>query len=368
MSTTRTVRGLAITPLEPRSLHLTEIALPEIGPDDVEVRVVEAGVCGTDRELIEGHFGRGPAGATELVIGHELLGVVDRVGGAVDGIQPGDLVVATARRGCGCPQCDAGESDFCVRLRYNERGIAGLHGYYTDRFVERAANLVAVPHALRGIGVLVEPLSVPEKTWRVATAIQSRIQSWRPAIAVVFGAGPIGLLATMLLRSKGLTVHTLDLKPRPNANADIAEACGARYVATAGLDFAALKQELPNVDLIVECTGSGAPLGDAMRLLGNNGVLVLVSGIGTREERTLPVDQIYREFVGGNKVMVGSVNSSLADFRAAVEDLARFEALWPGLSSRLITNRLPGLEGALTLPDAMRGHIKTVIDLESDRL
>lgn len=365
MSTTRTVRGLAITPLQRRSLHLTEIELPKVGPDEVQIRVVEAGVCGTDRELIEGHFGRGPEGSDELVIGHELLGVVESVGTDVSGMAPGDLVVATARRSCGCPQCEAGESDFCARLQYKERGIVGLHGYYTDRFVERAANLVTVPAALRGVGVLVEPLSVPEKNWRVVTAIQSRMRSWKPAAAAVFGAGPIGLLATLLLRSKGLDVWTLDLKPPPNANAEIVEACGGRYVPSGDLDIADFKRELPNVDVVIECTGSGAPLGDAMRLLGTNGVLVLVSGIGTREERTLPMDKLYREFVGGNKVMVGSVNSSLDDFRAAVADLGRFEKLWPGLTERLITRRLPGLEGALALPDAMRGQIKTIIDLEN---
>ena len=64
-------------PHQPRSVHLTEIALPELGPRDVQVRVREVGYCGTDREIIEGHFGSAPAGSDSLVIGHEALGEVE---------------------------------------------------------------------------------------------------------------------------------------------------------------------------------------------------------------------------------------------------------------------------------------------------
>lgn len=366
MATATQVVGLAIEPGTPHSLHLTRIDLPSVGPHDALVRVVEVGVCGTDRELIEGRFGKAPAGATELVIGHEILGVVESVGDAVTTVKPGDLVAATARRGCDCPACQAGESDFCSAHGYKERGINGLHGYYVERFVEHESQLVLVPEALRGIGVLVEPASVAEKAWRVANGVQSRIRSWNPSTAVVYGAGPIGLLATLVLRVHGLNVWTIDLKPVDSMNAEIVRTCGATYLEAGGLDGEALKRELPNVDVIIECTGSSAPLVPAMRLLGNNGVLVLISGTGGNAERTFPADRVYREFVSGNKVMVGSVNSSLEDFRNAVRDLGRSEERWPGLAARLITRRIPGLDAARGLPGLMEGSVKTIIDLSNE--
>lgn len=363
VSSSSVARGLAVIPGRPHSLHVVDVPLPPLGPTDALVRVLRGGVCGTDREIIEGHLGAAPAGADHMVIGHEFLGVVEQVGPSVRSVRPGDMVTATARRGCGCAACAAGESDFCSALAYKERGIVGLHGYFTERFVEAEQHLVFVPQALAETGVLVEPLSVPQKVWRIANGVQSRIRSWNPATAVVYGAGPIGLLATLMLRAKGLEVHTLDLKPAPNANATIVERSGATYHCAAGLAIAEFKGSLPNVDLIVECTGSSAPLADAMRLLGNNGVLALLSVTGSATERTIPADRIYREFVLGNKTMVGSVNSSIADFTAAVADLQRFDELWPGLAASMITHRLHGLDAALSLPDAASGSVKTVIEL-----
>lgn len=177
MTAVRMVPGAAVRPLQSRSIHLTEIALPELGPRDVQVRVREVGYCGTDREIIEGHFGSAPAGSDSLVIGHEALGEVESVGAKVSTFKPGDLVVPTARRGCDCPQCLAGEPDFCSKLDYRERGIIGLHGFLTERFVENEANLVGIPPSIAHLGVLTEPVSVAEKAWRVAQAVQSRLTS-----------------------------------------------------------------------------------------------------------------------------------------------------------------------------------------------
>ena len=138
MTSSRMVSGLAVTPGVPHSLHLTKIPLPELGRDSVQIRVLDVGICGTDREIIESRFGYGPPDSNELVLGHEVLGEVEEVGSAIKSFAAGDLVTATVRRGCGCPQCSAGESDFCTSLKFTEGGIRGAHGYITDRFVESA--------------------------------------------------------------------------------------------------------------------------------------------------------------------------------------------------------------------------------------
>ena len=359
----QSARGLAITPGTPRSVHMTTVDVPDLGPGDVRIKSRLVGICGTDRELAEGVFGSAPVGSAELVLGHELLGEVESVGGDVGGLKVGDLVTATVRRGCGCRPCAAGEPDFCESLRYTERGIKGRHGFWTERLVEAAEHVIPVPTPLGDLGVMIEPLTCAEKAWRVAVATQSRIASWEARTAVVYGAGPIGLLQTLMLRARGVEVYTLARTPAPNRAAEIVERCGATYVSTRERSPETLKREIPNVDLLVECTGSAAAVEQALWLVGINGALVLLSGTGRTHVAEIPINRLNSEFVGGNKTMVGSVNSSVADFRAAIADLERFESLWPGLVGSLITRRIAGLEGAVDFLETTKGDIKAVVEV-----
>ncbi len=208
--------AIAIHPGQANSLHLTEIPRDEPGPGEVLVRVRQVGICGTDRELIHGSFGTAPTGAASLVLGHEMLGRVEAVGPEVFDFTPGQLVTATVRRPDGCPACEAGQPDMCQWLDYTERGIAGLHGFMTESVVEDVRWVVGVPHELAHIGILVEPLSVVEKALRQANLIQRRLASWNPKTALVLGAGPIGLLGTLLLRSRGMEVVTMARRPGPH--------------------------------------------------------------------------------------------------------------------------------------------------------
>ena len=106
--------------VEPGVAHSTRVEdLPEPSGDGVRVRVLEVGVCGTDREISEGLFGA--ATGERLVIGHEMVGVVDEDG---HGFARGDLVSATVRRSCGhCVACAEGAPDSCLTGDYVERGM-----------------------------------------------------------------------------------------------------------------------------------------------------------------------------------------------------------------------------------------------------
>jgi threonine dehydrogenase-like Zn-dependent dehydrogenase len=356
--------AIAIHPGQADSLHLTEIPRDEPGAGEVLVRVRQVGICGTDRELIHGSFGTAPDGETSLVLGHEMLGQVAAVGPGVLDFTPGQLVTATVRRPDGCPACAAGQPDMCQWLQYTERGIAGLHGFMTESVVEDARWLVSVPHELAHIGILVEPLSVVEKALRQANLIQRRLASWDPKTALVLGAGPIGLLGTLLLRSRGMEVVTMARRPAPHLASEIVEAAGARYAAMQETSIQEVSATLPPIDLIFEATGNAAPSFAAMEILGNNGVLVLLSGTGRPAELTVPAATINGSLLRGNKVVVGSVNSAREDFEAGVADLSRFETLWPGLASRLITRHLDGLDDYARILDKPDGDIKTVIDVD----
>lgn len=355
-----TVTGVAIHPGYPRSIHLTTVPAPTLTADQVLVTVNQVGVCGTDKEIIDGHFGTAPSGSDTLILGHEVLGTVTEVGNNVTTLTPGQLVVATVRRPDDCPACQSGQPDFCLWRGFTEHGIIGRHGFMVERFAERPEYLIPVPASLEHLGVLVEPLSVVEKALRVMNAVQQRLLGWKPSTAVIFGAGPIGLLGTLLLRSLDVDVYTIARRPAPHLAASIITDSGGHYIATSEHSVAELVRELPNVDLIFEASGDSEPVFSSMSLLGNNGVLILLSLTGTNRDLSVPADAINREFVSGNKLMVGSVNSHYDDFVSGVSRLATFETRWPGLTSRLITTRLNGFDDASLIRDA--GGIKAILE------
>jgi threonine dehydrogenase-like Zn-dependent dehydrogenase len=365
--TTSTVNGLALTPGVSSDLKVISLALPSLGPNDVQIRVLEAGICGTDREIIHGQFGYPPAGESDLVLGHEALGQVTALGSQVHGLAVGDLVTATVRRACTCPNCLAGESDYCTLMEFTERGIRGAQGFWTDAYVENADFVIKVPDSLRKVGVMIEPASVIEKAWRVALAVQQRFPVWEPTTALVFGAGPIGILQAMLLRQNGMEVTVVARRPAAEAPATrVLEMIGARYVSNREVDIRTLGKSMPNIDVIIEASGDSGNVLLGMELLGNAGVLVLLSNTGGSEEIKVPMDRINVNFVGGNKTMVGSVNSSVADFQAAVRDMQVWEKQWPGALEQMITHRIAGLAAATDLMETTKGAIKAVIHIGGD--
>src|SRR5207249_2578883 len=170
----------------------------------------EVGVCGTDREISEGAFGVAPNSGGKLVLGHELLAVVERDGGS---FARGDLVSATVRRSCGhCLACAEDAPDSCLTGDYSERGITRLDGFARELLVEDPHQLIPIPRSLGRLGVLAEPASICARAVRHSLAIGGR-QPWQPARALVIGAGAVGLLSTMLLRLRGLQVWTASLEP-----------------------------------------------------------------------------------------------------------------------------------------------------------
>ena len=367
MTNERTVTGIAITPERAGALHRTTLPSGEPGQREVEIAVIRVGVCGTDREIIRGEIGFPPTGSSELVIGHEMVGRVTRVGTNVDRVAAGDLVTVTVRRPDGCPACQAGEPDMCLWLTYTERGINGAHGFMAERITEHQDWVVKVPEHLEPIAVLTEPLTVVEKAVRQAELIQRRLDYWNLKTAVVMGAGPIGLLGTLLLRGKGVEVFTVARTPAPNAAATVVERCGATYVSTRDESLADLAERIDDIDLIIESTGSSKVVFESMQHLGNNGVLVLLSLTGGNDTLEIPADALNTSLVVGNKVVVGSVNAGTEDFVNAVADLDVFERLWPGLALSMITHRFTVDDDLKLIAARVDGGIKTVIEFHANR-
>ena len=343
-----TMRAVAVIPGEPNSLHLREVPRPRVGdvPNGrgVVVKVLRVGTCGTDRELVEGHFGTAPDGDEYLIIGHENLGRVVEVGQNVpSSLHSGVLVVATVRRPGNSIYDQIGLQDMTTDDA-RDRGLSFIHGFLAEYYVEDATYLVPLPDALEPVGVLLEPLSIAEKGIRQAFEIQRRLEIWRPARAAVFGAGPIGLLTALALRLRDLEVTVYSRREPPYRSSELVEAIGARYVSSSDTSLAQLAESAGPFDIILDATGFSPLALGAAEILGRNGVLILSSVTGGDITADLPTDHINQGFVLGNKVMVGTVNAHRTDFVEGVEDLMRSEAFHPGWLAQLITKRVEGLE------------------------
>ncbi|MFM8593718.1 MAG: alcohol dehydrogenase catalytic domain-containing protein, partial [Chloroflexota bacterium] len=295
---------------------------------------------------------------------HVMLCRVEAVGGSVTGWQHGDLVTNTVRRPDWCEACRSGQSDFCTDLEYTEFGIIGRHGFMTEYIVDQPERLIRVPVELEHVGILIEPLSVVEKALQQAQLIQRRISTWTPKSALVVGAGPSGLLGALLLRGRGVEDGTgVARRPAPNAPSRIIEAAGARYASVRERSLREIVADQPPVDVIFECSGNAEIAFDAMRVLGNNGVMVLLSITGGDDLVPQPINLLNREFVLGNKVLAGSVNSSKEHFELGVADLTAIVQRWRGLAEQLITRRLPGFAAWEQITQKESDGIKTVIEV-----
>ncbi|MDX6712441.1 MAG: glucose 1-dehydrogenase [Blastocatellia bacterium] len=342
------MKAIAVIPGKPNSAHLVEMPAPNVkdvpGGRGVLVKVLRVGVDGTDKEINAAEYGAAPDGSDFLVIGHEGFGRVEDVGPNVTEFKAGDYVVATVRRPGSSIYDLIGTSDMTTDDTYFERGINLLHGYLSEYYVDDADFIVKIPLGLKEVGVLLEPTTVVEKGIAQAYEIQRRLRVWHPKRAAVMGAGTIGLLATLVLRLKGMDVTTFALNRKPNLNAELIEAIGARYVSTKDKSIAEGSKDSGPFDLIFEATGFSPVAFDAMQVLGKNGVLVLSSVTAGDRTIEIPADKINLGFVLGNKVMVGTVNANREYFEMGVKDMAQAEAEYPGWLSRLLTHPVNGLE------------------------
>jgi len=343
------MKAVAVRPGIAKSLHAREIEPRRI--DDVPngrgvlVRTLQVGICGTDREIYQGEFGAAPHGEDFLVIGHETLGEVIEVGpGVPSWLRPGMLVNPTVRRPGQSLQDRIGAQDFSADTEHVERGIGWMHGFMTERWVEDATWLVPVPTLLREVGLLCEPMSVGEKGVQQAFAVGGRVPLWRPERAAVLGAGPIGMLAALNLKMRGLDVVVYSRRAAPYRNSDMLQEIGVHYASAADSSFAEVAKAHGPFDIVFEASGNSEMVMTGVAGLANNGVLVVSSITGGHKTLTFDADWFNLHLVVGNRAIVGMVNASRDHVAQGLEKLVRTEALHPGWLARLMTRRIEGLD------------------------
>jgi threonine dehydrogenase-like Zn-dependent dehydrogenase len=336
------MKAIVVKPGEKDTIHMRDMPDPKMKPDQVTVKMLRVGLCGTDAEINHGLYGKPPDGEEFLILGHENLGVVEDVGKKVKGWKPGDLVVSTVRRPCGkCAQCKAGENDMCSSGLYTERGIMRRHGFMAQYYVESPQFLNKIPKEVRDFAVLLEPMSVVEKGIDHTYLLQRRLKGWKPKFGMVLGGGPVGLLAAAVLRARGLRTVVIGREDASDLRAQIAKQLGAEYLSVANKTLTDVPKEVGFPDIVIEATGSAKVVFDAMEILGPNGVLCLLSVTGGDTMNAEPIDLINQRLVLGNQVVFGSVNANPRHFAAGVKDFVTIQKKWPGALTRLLTNKIP---------------------------
>ncbi|WP_449043287.1 zinc-dependent alcohol dehydrogenase family protein [Paracoccus versutus] len=287
---------------------------PEAGPGEVLIAIRASGICHTDIEILRGNYG---ASAFPLVPGHEYAGEVLAAGEGVTGFAPGDLVVADPNLGCGdCPGCRSGRVNLCENL-----GAYGVtrNGGFAECCVLRADALVPAPGMDPALAALAEPMGC------VLNGL-SPLAGRRIDRALVFGAGPIGMLMGIALHQRGAEVAMVDLDESRLAMA--AEfGLGALPQGSAELDR--LRR---GCDLAVDATGVPAVAAGLPGYAANGGNVLYFGVCPPAARIEISPFEIFRRQL--SLFGTHSLNRNIA------EALEVIQACGPGLG-RLITHRLP---------------------------
>jgi threonine dehydrogenase-like Zn-dependent dehydrogenase len=381
---------------EAKEVKLVEHDEPDISsPTEVKLRVLEVGVCGTDKEICSFEYGTPPADSPYLLLGHESLSEVVETGAAVSRVKRGDLVVTSVRRPCphqSCVACRMGRQDFCFTGDFTERGIKEQHGYMTEFVVDDEQYMNVVPAHLREIGVLVEPLTIAEKALMQVWQVQQRLP-WECAPttatntgastptptpkdekgsqrghavschrALVLGAGPVGLLGAMALVTAGFETHVYSREAAGSERAQLVEAFGAKYLSAETHEVEQLGKDIGGIDLVYEAVGASSLAFEVLKCLDMNGVFVFTGVPGRKAPIAVDTDLLMRNLVLRNQVVFGTVNAGRDAFEAAIRDLEVFHTRWPQIVKSLITARVP-IEEHHDLLLGKAGGIKNVVKL-----
>jgi glucose 1-dehydrogenase len=346
------MRALTVAPGVANSARIDEVADPPRSDGAVLVRSLALGVCGTDRDIVSGHYGWAPPGEQRLVIGHESLGTVKEAPAGC-GVQAGDVVVGIVRRPdpVPCSACAVGEWDMCRNGRYTERGIKERNGFGSEFFRIEPDFLVKVDPGLGVAAVLLEPTSVVAKAWDHTERIGQRSRSWQPKTLLVTGAGPVGLLAALIGAQRGLDVHVLDRRDSLQKRR-LLNSLGATYhiERLENLDF--------KPDILMECSGAPSVVRGVLGRTASSGIVCLVGVTAPGHDFDVDIGLLNRTMVLDNETVFGTVNANRAHYKMAAEALARADKDW---LNGLITRREPVEQWTQSL-ERQPDDIKVIID------
>lgn len=363
------MKALALTP-GTTDLKLIDRDVPQIStPTQIIMKIIEVGICGTDREEAAGGRADAPTGKTELIIGHEMFGQVTQIGANVKSAKVGDYGVFMVRRPCGkCSACAARRSDMCLTGEYTERGIKMADGFQQEFVIDDEAYFVKVPQNIKHLGVLTEPTSVGAKAIDEAVRIQaarvpgSEIKNYlQNKKALVVGLGPIGLLGVLILRLKGATVYGMDIQDETTIRPTVLKSMGGTYIDGRTVKSTDIDDKFGEFDFIFEATGVAQLEFDLIDALGINGVYVLTGIPAGNRPITMDAGVLMQQIVLKNQVLVGSVNASYQHYEESVTYLVNGFKNYPDVMDKIITDRHDYTAFADALANHTSNEIKSVL-------
>jgi len=287
------------------AIEVQRIPVPAYGPAEALIEISHCGICGTDLHLVLDRYARPGS-----VLGHEWAGTIAALGTEVTGWEIGARVVLDSTPGCGrCRACTRGRPSVCAR-RERPDLLDFSRGAFCRYKVVPAAQLLRVPDALSTrAAALTEPTAIALHTIHLAqVSTDDRV--------LVTGAGPVGLLTTAALRSRG--VHDIVVsEPAPERR---------RRALAVGATTAIAPEELPDAPMgrpvdspftvAFECSGRASAAESALLQLDYAGTLVFV-GTGSAPPRVNHNRVIVME-----QTLIGAYNYDAEGFRPALELLA----------------------------------------------
>ncbi|MBD2843566.1 galactitol-1-phosphate 5-dehydrogenase [Paenibacillus sp. IB182496] len=328
----------------PRDLVLEELEQPVCGLDEVVIEVSKVGICGSE---LEGYLGHSSVRFPPLVMGHEFCGRVTELGANVAELSIGDKVAVNPLIACGrCDRCLSGKSSIC-----GSRRIVGIHrpGAFARYVAVPAANAIRVPDGMDPLlGSLAEPLAV------AVHAVKLGVQPLDEQL--IYGAGPIGLLALQAAQCMGAgRVTVVDLQP---ARLAYAAELGARAVPAGELADRWTELFPDGVDVILDCVGAQPTREQAMKLINPGGRIVMV---GLAQGVTpMPINDLVRQELS----LLGSYTYSGRDFRQALDLLEAGRIRTDGwIETRPLS---AGPDAFLELADGTTTAGKIVLDAQAN--
>src|SRR5579885_2632937 len=294
------------------NLEIVQMPEPQIGPDEILVRVRACGICGSDVHGLDGSTGRR---IPPLVMGHEAAGEIASVGAQVRGFQEGDRVTFDSTIYCGrCFYCVRGEVNLC-----DNRQVLGVSpGEY--RRHGAFAEFVAVP--ARIVYLLPDNLSFEQAALIEAASVAVHAVNLTPRqlgdVAVAVGAGMIGVLTIQALRAAGCArVIAVDIE---ESRLQMAAASGATDLVNAsGSDAAAEIRRMTGgrgAALALECVGASSPVRTAIDSVRKGGAVTLVGNVAP--EVNLPLQSVVTRQIR----LQGSCASS-GEYPAVIELMSK---------------------------------------------
>ena len=252
----------------PGKIEFREIPVPEIGENEVLIKIMKIGVCGSD---IHVYHGEHPFTSYPVTQGHEVSGEVVKTGTAVSGIKPGQKVTIQPQVVCGrCYPCRHGKYNLCEELKVMGFQTTGVASHY---FAVDQAKVTPLPDEMSyDEGAMIEPLAVAVHAVRRAGDVKG-------AKIAVLGAGPIGILVAQA--AKGMGADQVMITDVSSLRLEKATECGVDFcVNTRNQDFgeAMVHNFGPDkADVIYDCAGNNITMGQAIKYARKGSVIILVA-------------------------------------------------------------------------------------------